>query len=66
MIYVYHTIRWVTNSANAFAPRARNNEDLGVELFSTEAAFKTPALPLITTNWALDLKAGEASPCLYD
>jgi hypothetical protein len=66
MIYVYHTIRWVTNSANAFAPSARNNEDLGIELFSTSASFRSPVLPLITENWALDLGSGEASPCLYD
>jgi len=26
MIYVYHTIRWVTNDKNDFAPHSRNNE----------------------------------------
>jgi hypothetical protein len=58
--------RWVTNDKNAFAPDARNNEDLGVELFSVSPKFKTPAMPLITENWRLDLKPGAVSPCLYD
>jgi hypothetical protein len=66
MIYVYHTIRWITNSKNAFAPSARNNEDLGVEMFSVDPKFVTATLPLITKNWELDLHGGQTSPCLYD
>jgi hypothetical protein len=58
--------RWVTNAKNAFAPDARNNEDLGVELFAISPKFKSPPLPLITENWDLDLKPGAVSPCLYD
>lgn len=58
--------RWVTNDNNSFAPDSRNNEDLGVELFSVSPKFKSPLLPLITENWQLDLKPGGISPCLYD
>jgi hypothetical protein len=56
----------VTNDKDAFAPYARNNEDLGVELFSVSPKFKSALLPLITENWQLDLKPGAVSPCLYD
>ena len=47
LIYVYHTIRWTTNAKSAFAPSARNNEDLGVEVLTRDPKFtagRTPPL----------------------
>ena len=35
MIYVYHTIRWVTNDKNDFAPHSRNNE-VSMRLFQRQ------------------------------
>ena len=66
MVYVYHTIRWVSDAKSTFAPAARNAEDLGVEIFSASANFTTSRLPLITPHWELKLQEGDASPCQYD
>ena len=65
LVYVYHTIRWDDDKDDAFAPRSRNGEDLGLELFSPRAAFSA-SLPIVTPNWKLALAAGEEAACAYD
>jgi hypothetical protein len=40
---VYHTIRWTSTAKSKFAPAGRNAEDLGVEVFSPNAAFSLTA-----------------------
>ena len=48
-----------------FTLAGRNNEDLGVEIFSPSANFDIE-MPLITSNWGLSLGPGDRSPCHYD
>jgi hypothetical protein len=64
-VHVYHTIRWTTDGASAFAPDSRNAEDLGVEIFTPSASFELE-MPIVTSNWALSLPAGTTSECRYD
>eukprot|EP01084_Bolivina_argentea_P295135 508032_1 len=67
LIYVYHTIRWSNyTNISSFAPYGRNNEDLGVEIFSTNKKFEIFDFPIIDENWELKLIKNEESKCLYD
>ena len=66
VVYVFHTIRWTTGGPSSFAPDGRNGEDLGVEIFVADRAFAPIDVPMITSNWNLDLAPGATSPCLYD
>lgn len=65
-VYVYHTIRWTTGGTSGYAPAGRNNEDLGVEIFTSSRDFATIDVPLITPAWNLSLAPGANSICHYD